>query len=196
MQEDKRGQNWFRKWEACHLTSHPAPHKNAPQNHCGITGFLSEFATHLQNTEALCPVVAVPCKADREMRVWDRLPQTSQRVIISTSAADGITIMSSPPLPLHRFMNSCNTTALQANCALAYSTHNIYLPTAFCQSLFQDLILAIPDPNAPTGLSLNLIHLSSAGPENSQQSTMRVQVLIAIGQDLLSKEEACKLLDQ
>ena len=37
---------------------------------------------------------------------------------------------------------------------------------------------------------------SSAGPANAQQRAMRIQVLLSMGQDCLSKEEATELLDQ
>ena len=74
--------------------------------------------------------------------------------------------------------------------------NNLYLTTSFCQALLQGHILSIPDPDAPTGLSPLLTPSSSAGPANSQQRAMRIQVLLSMGQDLLSKEEATELLDQ
>ena len=87
-------------------------------------------------------------------------------------------------------------TALQADCSLTYAGNNIYLPTSFYQDMLQGHILAIPDPDVPTGLSPLLTPLYSAGPSNAQQRAMRIQVLLSMGQDRLSKEEATKLLDQ
>ena len=86
--------------------------------------------------------------------------------------------------------------ALQADCELAYSTHNIYLPTAFCQTLLQGCILVIPDPDAPMVQSPLLALLSSAGPANAQERSMKVQFLLAVFQDQLSKEEAGEILYQ
>ena len=46
------------------------------------------------------------------------------------------------------------------------------------------------------GLSPLLTPLSSVGPANTQQWAMRIQVLLSMGQDRLSKEEMTELLDQ
>ena len=86
--------------------------------------------------------------------------------------------------------------ALQADCSLTYAGNNIYIPTYFCQALLQGHILAIPDPDVPTGLSPILTPPSSAGPSNAQQRDMRIQVLLSMGQDRLSKEEVTELLYQ
>ena len=55
---------------------------------------------------------------------------------------------------------------------------------------------AIPDPYALMGLSPLLTPPYSAGPTNAQQRAMRIQVLLSMGQDRLSKEEATELMDQ
>ena len=89
-----------------------------------------------------------------------------------------------------------NATALQANFPLTYTGNNIYLPTSFWQALLQGNILAIPYPDAPTGLSPLLNFPCSAGPENFQQRAMRIQFLLSMGQYRLSKEEAGELLHQ
>ena len=89
-----------------------------------------------------------------------------------------------------------NATALQADFLLTYTGNNIYLLTSFCQALLQGHILAIPDPDAPTGLLPLLTAPSSAGPANAQQQAMQIQVLLSMGQDRLSKEDATELLDQ
>ena len=61
--------------------------------------------------------------------------------------------LANPPT-IHRFLNARNATALQADCDPTYAGNNIYLPTSFCQALFKGHILTIPDPDAPTGLSI------------------------------------------
>ena len=81
-------------------------------------------------------------------------------------------------------------TALQADCSLTYAGKNIYLPTSFCQAILKGHILAIPDPDMPTGLSPRLTPPFPAGLENAQQRAMRIQVLLSMEQDCLSKEEA------
>ena len=90
----------------------------------------------------------------------------------------------------HRFLNVRNATTLQADWYLTYAGNKIYLPTSFCQALLQGHILAIPDPDTPTGLSTLLTPPSSTGPVNAQQRDMRIQVLLSMGQYCLSKEEA------
>ena len=57
------------------------------------------------------------------------------------------------PSTIHPFLNMRNSTELQSDCALTYTGHNLYLTTSFCQYLLQAHILAIPYPDAPTGLS-------------------------------------------
>ena len=111
------------------------------------------------------------------------------------SATTRTSITTSPPPTIHRFLNARNETALQANCSLTYAGNNIYLPTSFCQALLQGNILDIPDPDATMGLSHILTPPSSAGPVNAQQRSVRIQVLLSMGKDQLSKEEAGKLLD-
>ena len=87
-------------------------------------------------------------------------------------------------------------TSIQADFSLTYAGNNIYFPTSFYQTLFQGHILVISDPDAPTGLSPLLAPPYSAGPTNSQQRAMRIQVLLSMGKDRLSKEEAGDILDQ
>ena len=97
----------------------------------------------------------------------DSLPPTAQRIILAASATTGISIPTSPPPTIHRFLNASNVTALQDDCSLTYAGKNIYLPTYFYQSLLQGRILAIPDPDAPMGLSPLLTPPSSARPANA-----------------------------
>ena len=167
-----------------HLTKPPTL---APQDHMGLTDVLTDVATRLHTAEVLCPVVAAQRKMDKETKGWDRLPPTAQRVILVASATTGTSIPTSPPPTVHRFLNARNLTALQANLSLTYSEENIYLPTSFCQALLQGHILAISDPDAPTGLSPFFTPPSSAGPVNAQQRAMRIQILLSMGQDHLSK---------
>ena len=112
---------------------------------------------------------------------WDRLPPIAQRLILAASAANGITITSATPPSIHRFPNARNATALQADCALTYSGNKILHPTDFYQALLQSHILVIPDPNAPTGMYPLLPTFLSAGLANTQQISMRVQILLAMG---------------
>ena len=153
----------------------------------GLTDVLTDVATRLQTAKALRPIVAVQRNMDKETKGWDRLPPTAQRIIIASSATTGTSILTSPPPAIHRFLNARNMTALQANCSLTYAGNTIYLPTSFCQSLLQGHILKIPDPDTPTGISPLLTPPYSTGPENSQQRTIRIQVLLSMGQDCLSK---------
>ena len=83
----------------------------------------------IQNVEAFFPCVAVQSEADRETRGWDRLTLTAQFIIPAASTTNGLTIMSSLPLSIHRFLNARNVTALQADYKITYMGHNIYLPS-------------------------------------------------------------------
>ena len=167
LQAYKRATGWFRQWADINLKFQVPPNKAASQDHSVLTVVFSEVATYMQNKEALCPVAAAQHEADREMHGWDHLPPTSRRVILTPSAADGLTILSAPPPSIHCFLNTRNATELQADCALTYSGNNIFLPTTFCQALLQGRILAIPVPDAPTGLSLLFTPTSSVVPENA-----------------------------
>ena len=131
LRADKRATRSFRQWRDSKLKLQALPNKAAPQDHSGLTGFLIEVATHLQNAKSLCPVIAAQREADREKRGWYRLLSTSQRVILSASTANRLTILSAPPPSIHRFLNVRNSIALQADCAPTYSGTNIFLPTAF-----------------------------------------------------------------
>ena len=84
---------------------------------------------------------------------------------------------------------------IQADCPLTYLGNNIFQPTDFCQALLHSNNIAIPEPNAPTGLSMILTPPLSAGLENAQQRAIIVQVLLAMEQDQLSKEELVEFLD-
>ena len=176
-----------------HLQKPPTP---APQYHMGLIDVLTDVATRLHTSEALRPVVAAQQDTDKKTKGWDRLPPTAQRVILAASATTGNSIPKSPPPTIHRFLNTSNVTTLQPDYSLTYAGNNLYLPTPFCRALLQGHILAISDTDAPTGLSPLLTPPSSAGPENAQQRAMRIQVLLSMVQDRLSKEEATELLDQ
>ena len=154
------------------------------------------MATRLHTAEALRPVAAAQCEAEKETKGWDRLTPTAQRVILAASTTTRTSIPTLTPPTIHRFLNARNATALQADCSLTYAGNNIYIPTSFCQALLQGHILAIPDPDAPTGLSPIFTPTSSAGPANAQQCAMHIQVLLSMGHDCLSKEEATEPLDQ
>ena len=130
------------------------------------------------------------------MKVWDRIYPMDQRVILSASATNRTSIPALPPSILHRFLNVQNSTALQVDCALTYIGQKLDLPTSFFQALLQGHIMAIPDTDALKGLLPFLTPPSSAGPANADQQVMRIQVLLLMGQDCLSKEEAGELLDQ
>ena len=89
------------------------------------------------------------------------------------SAANRLTILSLHLVSIHRFINTHNATALQADCTLTYAGHNIYLLTPFFKDLLQGHILVIFDPDAPTGLYPLITPLSSATQQtcsNMQQS--------------------------
>ena len=150
----------------------------------------------MHTAEALCPVVSGQSEVEKETKGWDSLPPTAQCAILAASATTGTSIPTSRPHIIHRFLNARNATALQADFSLTYAGNNIYLPTYFCQALLQGHILSIPDPDAPTGLSNLLTPPSSVGPANAQQRSTRIQVLLSMRQDLLSKEEAGELLGQ
>ena len=85
---------------------------------------------------------------------------------------------------------------LQAVCALIYADNNLYLPTYFSESILQRYILVITDPETPTGLLPLLTPPPSAGPATAQKQAMRIQFLLSMGQDYLTKEESGELLDQ
>ena len=102
------------------------PPKPAPQDHMGLMGFLTNMATRLYTAEALRPVVASQSETDKETKEWDRLPPTSQRIILTARATTKISIRTSPPPTIHRFLNMRNATALQADFYLTYRGNNIY----------------------------------------------------------------------
>ena len=54
----------------------------------------------------------------------------------------------------------------------------------------------IPDSDVPTRLSPLLTLLSSAGSKNPQHRVTKIQIILAMLQDIMSKEEAGELLDQ
>ena len=150
----------------------------------------------MHTTEATRPVAATQREAEKETKRWDQLPPTAKRVILEASATTGTSIPTSAPPTIYRFLNERNVTALQTDFSLTYAGNNIHLPTSFCQALLQGHILAIPDPDAPTGLPPLLTPPYYTGPENAQQGAMYIQVLLSMGQDRLSKEEATELLEQ
>ena len=159
-------------------------------------GLLTNVTTRFYTAEALRLVVASQCEEEKETKGWDYLPPTAQRVILAERATTGTSILTSPPPTIHCFLNTRKATALQADCYLTYAGNKIYLPNSFCQALLQGHILVIPDPDAPMGLSPLLTAPSSAGPANAQQRVMKIQVLLSMGQDRLSKKEAGELLEQ
>ena len=144
----------------------------------GLTDVLTDVTTRLHTAKALCPVIAAQRETDKETKGCDRLALTAQRVILAASATTGTSIPKSPPPTIHRFLNATNATSLQADCSLTYAGNNLYLPSSFCQALLQGHILAIPDPDAPTGLLPLLTPPSSTGAANAQQREMRIQVLL------------------
>ena len=115
---------------------------------------------------------------------------------MATSTADGLTIPSPLPLPINRFLNARNTTALQSDCDPTYVRKILYFPTAFYKDLFQGKTLDMTDSNAPTGLSSLLTPPSLSGPENLQRRAMQVQFLVTMCVHQISKEETGELLDQ
>ena len=117
---------------------------------------------------------------EKETKWWDRLPPIAQRIILVASATTGTSILTFLPPTIHRFLNARNATALQADCSLTYAGNKIDLPTSFCQALLQGHILAVPDPDAPTGISPLLSPPYSAGPANAQQRAMKIQVLLSM----------------
>ena len=151
----------------------------------GIMGVLTNFSTRLKIAKELRPVVAAQREAEKETKGWDHLPLTSHRVILAEGTTNRTSITTSPPPTLHRFLNARNVTDLQDDCTLTYTGNKLYLPTSFYQALPQWHILAIPGPDAPTGLSPLLNPPSSVGPANAHQREMRIQVLLPMGQDCL-----------
>ena len=89
----------------------------------------------LQNAELLRTVVAAQRKAEIETNGWDCLPPMDQRIILEVRESDGPKIMWTPPQSIHHLLNAINATALQADYALTYAGHNLYLSMSFCQDL-------------------------------------------------------------
>ena len=159
-------------------------------------GFLANIVTRLHTAEAFCPVVSAQREAEKEIKWWDRLSSTAKCVILAASATNETSILTLPPPTIHHFLNTRNVTALQADFYLIYSGKKHYFPTSFCQALLQGHILSIPSPDAPTGISPLLTPPSYAGPADDHQRAMRIQFILSMGQDCLSKEEAGKILEQ
>ena len=82
----------------------------------GLTSVLTDVSTRLKNAEALRPVVAAHCEAEKETKGWDRLPPTAQRVILASSATKETYIPTLPPPTIHHFLNSRNAISLQYDC--------------------------------------------------------------------------------
>ena len=61
-------------------------------------------------------------------------------------------ILTSPILTIHRFLNVRNVMALQDIFSLTYEGNNIHLNNSFCKALLQGHILAIPDTDAQIGI--------------------------------------------
>ena len=59
---DKRTCVWFRHWIEVNL---PTPPKPAPQDHMCLMGVLNDVSTRLHTVEALRPVVATHCEAEK-----------------------------------------------------------------------------------------------------------------------------------
>ena len=154
----------------------------------GVPVVLTNVATRLHTAETLHPVVVSQRKYEKETNGWDRLPPTAQRVILAASATTGTSIPTSPPPTIHRFLNARNVMSLHADYSLTYAGNKIYLPTYFCQALLQGHILAIPDPDVPTGLLPFLTPPYSEGPANAYKQAILIQVLLSMGQDCPSKE--------
>ena len=130
---------------------------------------LTNVTTQLHTVEVLRPVISAQRETEKEIKGWDHLPPTAQHVILAASATTRTSIPTSPSPTIHGFLNASNATALQNDCSLTYADNTIYLPKSFCHNLLQGHILAILDPDAPTGLSPLLIPPSSAEPANNQQ---------------------------
>ena len=124
-----------------------------PQDHSGHTGVLRDIVKQIQNTESLRTVVVAQRGASQDTKGWECLPLTSQCAILASMPLYSLNIPLDLPHSIHHFLNTHNTTALQARCALTYSGHNLYLPTSFSQALLQGHILYIPNPDSPTVLN-------------------------------------------
>ena len=123
-----------------------------PQDHFVITRFISEVAARLKNLEDLRPVFAAKRGTYRVTCGWERLPPTAHGVYLASSAVDTLTIPLFLQPSLHLFLNVCNATAPQANCTLTYSGNNTFLTTTFYQAFLQGHIIAIPYPDATSGM--------------------------------------------
>ena len=178
LRANKRARVWFRRWTDTNL---PTPPNLPPLDHMGLTGVLTNGTTRLHTVEALHPVAAAQREAEKETKGWDRLPPTAYCVILAASATNGTSITTLPPPTIHCFLNTRNTTSLQAVFSLTYAGKNLSLPTSLCQALLQGNILAIPDPDASMGLSPLMNLPSSAGPANAHQRAMRIQILLSMG---------------
>ena len=190
---DKRARVWLCCWIYINLPTMPKPD---PKYHMGLMGVLTDVVTKLHTTEALRPVFTAQREVEKDTKGWDRLPPTAKRVILAKISTNRTSIPTSPPPTIHRFLNTRNVTDLQADCSLTYSGKNIYLPTSFFQALLQGHILAIPEPDAPTGILPLLTPPYYEVPANAQQRDMSIQVLLYMRHDCLSKEEAGELLEQ
>ena len=126
---DKCARDWFFHWTAHHIIS------LSPQDYSRLTGVLIEEAMRIQNAESLRPVSMVQRYSDIETRGYYRLPQTMTRIILEAGAVDSIIILSAPLPLIHRLLNAREATALQADFALTYTGHIIYIPTSFYQYL-------------------------------------------------------------
>ena len=138
LRADNHARVWFCRWTDINL---PTPPKPAPQDHMDITGVLTDVATRLHTAEALRPVVAAHCEAEKETKGWDHLPPKAQHVILAASATNETFIPTSLPPTIQCFLNASNATALEA-----YFSN-------LCRGkyLLTHLLLSGPPPRAHTG---------------------------------------------
>ena len=106
-----------------------------------------------------------------------------QQVTVVSILSEGVNIPSYPPPYIHIFLKVYKVTSLKSDYSLTYVGPNLYLPTSLCQDILHGHILEVTDPDSPNGISPLLTPLESYGSGNAQKRVIRVQVLIAMGQD-------------
>ena len=83
LRAENHTQIWLPCWTDVNL---PTPPKPATQYHMGLMGVLTNVVTRLHTSEALRPAVSAQREAENGTKGWDRLPPTSQCVILTASA--------------------------------------------------------------------------------------------------------------
>ena len=77
----------------------------------GLAGILTNVETQFHTAEALHPVSAAHCEAEKETKEWDRLPLTAQSVFLAAryhrNLHSDLAVPHNPHFPQHEECDVC-----------------------------------------------------------------------------------------